>query len=777
MKDKACIGWMILALALLAGGEALAATRWWDTSSTDWNSVGSWSTTNNAATPDPGTVPGSADTVIFNIDGNNSAVTARLNADQSVNSMVVRTTGGVTLNANTNGVTARTLTLGSRGLAVAAGGKLFTQGSSSAGAIAIVLGADQTWRNFNNTYSPLAPSSFVIGNVGTADADVDLSARALTLVGDGGIQLGFNGPYGRILATGGGNINLGANGVLGIYNSASSGPNLDRVANTISITSYGGKVDFPISGTTSNYSETVGTLTLSKGALNHVQPQVSASNTLTFTYGGLSHPAGSLATIAFNPAGANGLGDATAYARNMLVITGQADATQLGGWATIGIGSTHGFAAYSTTRGVCITNASTMASGLNDPAGVRSGGATLSADTVVGSLVGSAAQVSINSGKKLTIVSGGLMYGANNAYDSVEGAGTLTAGAAGEASAPLFVWSATPASGGANHNINAVIADNASGSLDLVKSGPGPMNLGGTNTYSGSTVVNEGTLLVNKSTTTSLEAIGDANGVITLTSGDTFGLAPGQSLSGGSFGFGSGRWITSITSSNQFKVNGSAIGTGTVSCATLNGSIASSLTIDVLYGAALDVTYHRTATWTLGSLQTLKGNGTVVAKEFGTNRTIQIDGTVAPGSSAGTLTVTGNVVFANNSILEIEAKNASLGGDKWEPGYDRLTVAGAVDLGSNAKLDVKFLAGETLALGDRLFILDNDGTDAVSGLFKRPAGTVLNEGDAFAVGDKGFKVYYAADTATGALTGGNDVALEVVNPSAAGGRGTMLRVE
>jgi hypothetical protein len=152
---------------------------------------------------------------------------------------------------------------------------------------------------------------------------------------------------------------------------------------------------------------------------------------------------------------------------------------------------------------------------------------------------------------------------------------------------------------------------------------------------------------------------------------------------------------------------------------------------------------------------------------------------VAPGASAGTLNLSGSsaaFTFANNSTLEIEVKNAQLGGDKWESGYDRLVVTnGTINLGSNAKLDVKVLAGETLALGERLFIVDNDASDAVSGKFKTPTGTVLNEGRAFAAGGKGFKVYYAADLATGALTGGNDVALEMVHPPTTPS-GTMILV-
>lgn len=222
-----------------------------------------------------------------------------------------------------------------------------------------------------------------------------------------------------------------------------------------------------------------------------------------------------------------------------------------------------------------------------------------------------------------------------------------------------------------------------------------------------------------------------------------------------------------LATNNTFTGN-TVINEGRLSL-TNTGAIADSPVIELLYGGTLDVSAQNPA-WTLNASQTLRGSGTL-------SGSATINGALAPGvtglpSSLGTLTVVGNLTFNNDSLIEVEVGSARLGGDKWEPGYDRLNVAGTVDLGGNAKLDVKVLTGETLASGDRLFIIDNDASDAVTGKLKTLSGTVLNEGDTFKVGDRNFKVYYAADLTTSALTGGNDVALEVVKPST----GTLIKV-
>lgn len=745
---------------LLAGSATWAATMWWDGPSAGWTTVSSWSLTNNAATPDPDAVPSSGDVAIFNLDGVNTPAPSfvSLNEDQSVRGLIVQTTGGLTLQGNTNGnTTARTLTIGERGITLLKGADFEANGLSGNGAITLALSGNQTWRNFN---TDLISSShnFILGVSATAASDVDLAGHSLTIAGDAGMMLSSVSTHGRIInSSGSGNIVLGSSGVLRFSNQA-SGLNGDRVDDSIGLTSCGGYIHYYLSSTAvpTNYSESVGTLTLERGSLNHRQPQVATNETLTFTYGGIVHPAGSLATIAFNPIALNSLGDAVTYARNKLVITGQGDTVLLGGWATAGVGSGYGFAAYSSTRGVYNNAGSVMTATANDAVNVfRDGTMANTSDVLVGGYILPGGDLDMKT-RKMTIASGGLMFPVNNATRRITN-GTLTAGASGGASAPLYTWATAPSIGDLSAFVGSVIVNNSIGSVDLVKSGSGSVGLGGSNTYSGKTVVNEGALRILNAEGTNYTAIAD--GTTALTVADTSRFALGQWVLCGA----GTRHIVRLTPTN-IVLNSTVANTYTTfTNLAVTGSIAASPTVEVLYGATLDVTFHRTSTWTLGADQVLMGNGTVLARDYGaSNRTIQINGKVAPGSSAGTLTVTGDVAFANNSILAIEVKNALLGGDKWEAGYDRLVVAGTVDLGANAKLDISSLAGESLAVGDRLFIVENDGVDAVAGKFKTMAGTELNEGDVF-TDEKNFKIHYAADVATGALSGGNDVALEVTS--------------
>jgi len=141
---------------------------------------------------------------------------------------------------------------------------------------------------------------------------------------------------------------------------------------------------------------------------------------------------------------------------------------------------------------------------------------------------------------------------------------------------------------------------------------------------------------------------------------------------------------------------------------------------------------------------TLGGTGIVAnVISFGVN-----GGAIAPGCPTGTLTANSNVVFtATGSLtnsLDVTVEDRDT--------YSRLHVTdnGTVTL-DNATLNVT--VGSTLT-GGKLFIVVNDGTDAISGTFDG-----LPEGARITAGPTDFKIYYSADADTGAKTGGNDVAI------------------
>lgn len=146
---------------------------------------------------------------------------------------------------------------------------------------------------------------------------------------------------------------------------------------------------------------------------------------------------------------------------------------------------------------------------------------------------------------------------------------------------------------------------------------------------------------------------------------------------------------------------------------------------------------------------TLGGSGTVGAL------TIASGAFVTPGNSPGIFTVNGNYTQAGTYNSEITGTVAGAGG------YDQIIVTGNVDItgGSFAAL---FSSG-SYTLGDKLFILTNDGSDAITGSY---SGFV--QGATVATyGGYDWAISYLADATGNTFTGGNDIALMAVpEPSA-----------
>ena len=111
---------------------------------------------------------------------------------------------------------------------------------------------------------------------------------------------------------------------------------------------------------------------------------------------------------------------------------------------------------------------------------------------------------------------------------------------------------------------------------------------------------------------------------------------------------------------------------------TGTGSIANSPTIDVATLAIFDVSTVTGGGYTLGASQTLQGNGTVIGP-------MTAAGTVAPGSSTGTLTLGGALTLAGNALFEIDGMNP---GD-----YDRVIVGTALTYGGTLTIKTASMMG------------------------------------------------------------------------------------
>jgi len=164
-------------------------------------------------------------------------------------------------------------------------------------------------------------------------------------------------------------------------------------------------------------------------------------------------------------------------------------------------------------------------------------------------------------------------------------------------------------------NSTLVIDAPISGTGTLVETDQGILNLGSTNTYSGITEINDGTLLL-----------------------------------------------------------------------TEPGEITNSVMINIAGGATLDATARADQTLTLGSVETLIGNGSINGNLVALSGSI-----IAPGtaSSVGTLTVTNNVTLGGNLLLSLNRTNAQTS--------SQLTTLGTITYGGT--LSVTNL-GPVLHAGD-----------------------------------------------------------------------------
>lgn len=118
-------------------------------------------------------------------------------------------------------------------------------------------------------------------------------------------------------------------------------------------------------------------------------------------------------------------------------------------------------------------------------------------------------------------------------------------------------------------------------------------------------------------------------------------------------------------------------------------------------------------------------------------------GTVAPGASAGILTVSGNVSFTNTNTLAMEIGGLTAGTE-----YDRLDVTGTISL-DGVTLQGSLIGGFTPALGSSFTILQGS---AINGQFAQGTSITI-DGFAFAITYNPGSVVLTAVPATKTWTG------------------------
>jgi len=305
-------------------------------------------------------------------------------------------------------------------------------------------------------------------------------------------RLVLAGADGAILGAGGISISTGAR--LEVRNSAVTN-NGNRLSDTATVTMKGGVLDYAHSGGAADYSETAGPLAVNAGSNTILTARADESQTSTLTFASLARTGGTI-----NFAG-DGIGDADGRNRVLFTAAPTLSNGLIGPWAVIN-GAT--LATYDGTLGVtAFANFTDIAA--RGPDSVIPDDATLNARinlpgsngpiTLATSPVSQVYTLLQNTDTPAKVTTTGTTFQAS-AILIGSGKADLTIGTAQGDGALTAIGNELLL---ANHDGTAVLTVNApvsnnTGAVSLGKSGIGTVVLAGSNTYSGATVINEGTL-------------------------------------------------------------------------------------------------------------------------------------------------------------------------------------------------------------------------------------------------------------------------------------------
>ena len=737
---------ILLAAALLTlTGTARAATVYWDGSGTDWSQVGPWSTAAGATTPNPTVIPGSGDTVVFNITGVTAAQAPQLNGDQAVAGISVlgTATGGVTITGGNNN---HNLTIGATGITIASGAGAVTIGSSTAGQnVNVVLAASQSWANnsanlltiangisssgayaltFNGTGNGNVLVNGVISNgTGTTSIVINnasgtgvntfsnantysgsttltkgtLKINAANNLGDGSVTNNIS-MGGGILESTANTYNLGTNRTINL-----------TAASTIQVDAGALTVDGIISSTAGiGFSKTgVGSLTL--------------SNANTYS-GSTTIGAG---TVLINAS--NNLGSAAAT--NTIALSGTLESTA----NTYDLGTTR------TVTLVADTSTIQVDAGTLTVSGVMGGGYALT-KAGAGTLTLSGASNFGGTGKTFTLSAGTLNINNNSALGQgstfvINGGTTIdnTSGAARSTTVPLTIagnFNFSTSAGTANNNLSISGATNITADATVTLNGAGVLTTGTvTNTVdgvrtltvnigSGTTATSALTLggytLTGAGSTAARSQVIAGNGNVNISGLIANGVSAGSGITY------NGTGVLSISGSNTFtggviiasgtvKISGTApVGTGSVTI----GSTSNSAVLD-LNGSSISPIYGLSTAGTAAN-QTIGNSSTTAAATLlysGTTGTSTFGGVIKDAVNGGSKT-TAVTVAGLGGALTLTNVDTYTGATTVTGG--KLTVSGAGTIANSGSVSIGNVGAYSSTFTSGTLALDNTGASSAS---------------------------------------------------------------
>ena len=629
---------------------------------------------------------------------NNVAARLTLSGNNTYSGLTTITAGVLNIRSNT--------ALGStaNGTTVANGAALEMQNEITVGAETLTLNgtgvaSGGALRNVsgNNTYQGniiLARATRINSDSGT------LTLSTGTLTGAFGLTVGGvgNTTVSRVIGTGTGTLTKDGTGTFTLsaantytgLTTVSAGTlvyGINDALSTGAVRVNGGTLDIQ------SFTDTVGAVTLTTGNITGTTGVLSATS-LTFNgTGTASANLGGNSTVTKSGAGTTTiLSGNNTFSRNVTVSSGILSIRSSTALGTTANGTTVANGAALEMQNDITVGAETLT--LNGM-GVASGGALRSVsgnNTYQGNIIlTGASRINSDSGT-LTLSTG-----------TLTGAFGLTVG------------------GGGNTTISRVIG---TGTGTLTKDGAGTLTLSGNNTYTGTTTVSGGKLLINGTTATS--ALNITSGNLTLGSASRLvGASPTVSVSAGAFlatagvesiralsGAGSvnlgGTLTVNVTSGNS-TFAGLLSGAGGLN---KTGTALLTLTSNNTYAGGTTVAageLHVSASSGLGSGNvTLNGTGGTPANlHYGTaNSTLSVGAFTMNGNSTLSLVANGAVQSSGAVNINGTGNFLSLAGNTWNLGTNTLLSGTSLTLGGGATVSLTGAAidGNTLALGSSIIL-------------------------------------------------------------------------